>query len=129
MIAKALIASLAVAVGTAGASLPAAAQVSLPPVALVAWHVDEPIGGAEATSANPADGSRTLQVAFVNRGQLAETDVEFVVRAGRAEETVDARGTFAPGLEITQNLQPNIIAPTSIEVEAVTFSDGTTWHA
>jgi hypothetical protein len=130
MTSRLLVSSLAVAaLGTAGAALPASAQVSLPPVALVAWGITEPIGGAETTSLDPAYGPRTLHVAFVNRGQLAATSVEFVARAGNQVQTIDDRGAFAPGVEIRQDFDPTIGAPTSLEVEAVTFSDGTTWHA
>jgi hypothetical protein len=130
MTSKLLFAFLAAgALGTAGTALPANAQTTAPPVALVAWGVTEPIGGTETLSLDPGYGPGTLHIAFVNRAQLAVTAVEFVAREGNHVQTIDDRGEFAPGVEIKQNFDPSIVAPTSLEVESVTFSDGSTWHA
>jgi|HubBroStandDraft_1064217.scaffolds.fasta_scaffold00659_18 hypothetical protein len=124
-----LLSSLAAAVLTTAAALPAAAQDSSAPVSLVNWGMRAPIGGTYEGSLDPSYGPDTLDISFVNRGQVAASAVAFVVRSGDHVETIVDRGTFAPGVEVAVEFEPAIVAPTSVEVEAVTFNDGTTWHA
>ncbi|MGD0051264.1 MAG: hypothetical protein ABSD03_05505 [Vulcanimicrobiaceae bacterium] len=124
-----LLSSLAAAVLGTAAALPASAQDSSAPVSLVSWGMRAPIGGTYEGSPDPSYGPDMLEISFVNRGQVAATAVEFVVRSGNREQTIVDRGTFAPGVDIAQEFEPAFVAPTSLEVEAVTFIDGTTWHA
>jgi hypothetical protein len=125
-----LLSSLAAAVlGTTAAALPAGAQDSSAPVSLVNWSVRTPIGGTYESSLDPSYGPDTLEISFVNRGQIAASAVEFAVRSGNQVQTIVDRGTFAPGVEIAQEFEPTIGIPTTLDVEAVTFVDGTTWHA
>jgi hypothetical protein len=73
-----------------------------------------------------------LQIAFVNRAGVAATNVRFLVRTGRTQQTIDATGSFASGTPIVQTFTPAAAsydaASASCEVESVTFADGTTWQ-
>jgi hypothetical protein len=129
MISKLLVASLAAtALGTTVA-LPASAQEGITPVSVIGCSVSVQENGAVAEGLSPSFDFGNLAISFVNRSAVAATSVEFAVRSGNEEQTIVDQGTFAPGTQITSEFTPTIGEPTSCDVEAVTFSDGTTWHA
>ncbi|MGD1066318.1 MAG: hypothetical protein ABR975_05830 [Vulcanimicrobiaceae bacterium] len=128
MTSKILVASLAAAVlGTGASVLPANAQTTAAPVALLSWSETHPDGGAYPNSLNPPYARGLLHIAFVNNGTVPATSVTFAAHAGRSEQTFVEQGTFSPGTEITKVIDRDD-APSAVEIEAVTFADGTTWH-
>jgi len=130
MTTKLLAASLAAAaLGTIAATLPASAQDGVSPVSVVGCSVNVEQNGGTAEGLGPSFDLGNLAISFVNRGAQVATSVEFTVRSGNQEQTVVDQGTFAPGSQVTSEFTPSIGAPTSCDVDAVTFADGTTWHA
>ncbi|HTW84629.1 MAG TPA: hypothetical protein VMD91_11210 [Candidatus Sulfotelmatobacter sp.] len=130
MTSKLLLASFAAAtLGVSAAALPASAQQGVSPVSVVGCAVNVQENGAYNEGASPTFSSGDLSISFVNNGDRPATAVEFAVHAGGQTQTIVAQGSFAPGTEITNDFVPTVAAPTSCDVEAVTFSDGTTWHA
>ena len=60
----------------------------------------------------------------------ANNDKISAVRIGKATETIVDKGTFSPGTTITHDFAQNGLfsAASEIEVEQVTFADGTSWQ-
>jgi hypothetical protein len=130
MTTKLLAASLAAAaLGTTAAALPASAQDGVSPVSVVGCSVNVEQSGGNAEGLAPSFTLGNLAISFVNRSAQAATSVEFTVRSGNQEQTIVDQGTFAPGTQVTSEFLPTIATPTSCDVDAVTFADGSTWHA
>jgi ABC-type oligopeptide transport system substrate-binding subunit len=133
---KLFLASLAAAVA-AGAYTPASAQSSVAysnnPVKLVSYSVEPAY-----TAPVPAWGGTLLgiesagnvTVSFVNSANAPATSVEFAVREGKRMETIVDKGTFSPGASITHEfaLNPEFGSTSDVEIEQVTFADGTSWQ-
>lgn len=74
--------------------------------------------------------SADLSISFVNAGNVPATSVAFTLRSGNDTETVVDKGSFAPGASITHDFEVGAAfgSATHIEVESVTFADGTSWQ-
>jgi hypothetical protein len=130
MTTKLFLASLAATtLGVSAAVLPASAQQGVSPVSVVGCAVNVTQNGPYGEGAGPTFGTGDLSISFVNNSDRAATAVQFDVRSGGQEQTIVAQGSFAPGTQITNDFVPQFAEPTSCEVEAVTFADGSTWHA
>jgi hypothetical protein len=76
----------------------------------------------------------SLRIAFVNQAPLTATNVRFAVRYAGRTQIVDDAGTFSTGAQIVQDFTAaagaNAYGSDTAEcaVEAVTFSDGSTWQ-
>ncbi len=77
-------------------------------------------------------GSADLAIGFVNRAAVTATGVRFVVRIGGTSQTFEDSGSFAAGTQIEHVFTPLSSAAgfgdASCAVDAVTFSDGTSWR-
>ncbi|MDQ6943774.1 MAG: hypothetical protein M3169_14840 [Candidatus Eremiobacteraeota bacterium] len=75
-----------------------------------------------------------LRISFINQAPLTATGVRFAVRYGGRTQIIDDAGTFSTGTPIVQDFTPpasaNAFGSESAQcaVEAVTFSDGSTWQ-
>jgi hypothetical protein len=125
-----LITGLAGALGLAAGS-PLAASV--PPVSVVSCDYDTIVSDAATYPASAPIEVGNLRITFVNQAPQTATKVRFVVHyAGRAQ-IIDDSGTFSSGIPISQNFAPAVVSPyygggAQCSVEAVTFSDGSTWQ-
>ena len=76
----------------------------------------------------------SLRISFVNQAPLTATNVRFAVHYAGRTQIVDDAGTFSTGTPIVQDFVPLASAgpygadSAQCAVEAVTFSDGSTWQ-
>ncbi|HEV3086921.1 MAG TPA: hypothetical protein VGX96_06810 [Candidatus Elarobacter sp.] len=74
-----------------------------------------------------------LRISFVNQAPLAATDVLFAVRYNGQTQIVEDVGTFSTGATVTRDfLPPSFLrynGAAQCSVEAVLFSDGSSWKA
>ena len=133
---KLFIATVAAAVVAAGGSAPAGAQSSVAyatnPIKIVRYSVEQAYAAP-----GPAWGGYLgleipgkITISYVNGGAVPATSVAFAVRIGKATETIVDKGTFSPGTTITHDFAEGGLfsAASAIEVEQVTFADGTSWQ-
>ncbi|HWT04680.1 MAG TPA: hypothetical protein VN224_02895 [Xanthomonadales bacterium] len=117
---------------TLAAGSPAAAAV--PPVSVVSCDYSslQGSGGLLIPATAPFQTSN-VRITFVNQAPLAATDVVFAVGYDGRTQIVEDKGTFSPGTQITQDVMPSANlrynGSATCSVQAVTFSDGSTWHA
>jgi len=73
----------------------------------------------------------TLDLSFVNNGNVAATKVTFLLDGGARR--IEDRGTFAPGVTIKREdaagIGYNDLSRENVTVSEVDFADGTSWHA
>jgi len=71
-----------------------------------------------------------VTISFVNANAAPATIVRFAVRSSKATELIVDKGTFSQGARITHDfsLDPNVGTSPQVEVEQVTFADGTAWQ-
>jgi hypothetical protein len=86
-----------------------------------------PVSGADALAIQSAGN---LWLSYVNTGSVPATSVEFAVHAGNATEMIVDKGTFSPGASIEHEfaLGPEFGENSTIDVQRVTFADGTCWQ-
>jgi hypothetical protein len=74
-----------------------------------------------------------VRVTFVNNAPLAVKSVRFAVGYDGRSEVFTDTGTFSRGTPITHDFSPSANlrygGPAECAVQAVTFSDGSTWQA
>jgi hypothetical protein len=74
-----------------------------------------------------------VRVTFVNNAPVAATAVRFAVSYDGRSQTFNDTGTFASGTAITHDFSPSenlrYAGPAQCSVQAVTFSDGSTWQS
>lgn len=99
------------------------------PVRVQACTLDQlPIPSAGDMTVN-AGSTPLLQISFVNQAGVPATDVRFTLRAGGQTEQLDQRGTFSTGTTIVKNFDPSINGDgAQCTIDAVSFSDGSTWQ-
>jgi hypothetical protein len=77
--------------------------------------------------------SSNVRLTFVNQAPVPATDVRIAVSYRGQTQVLDDAGTFSTGTPITQDLspspEPQYDGAAACSVQAVTFSDGSTWHA
>ena len=134
---KPFITMAAAAAIAAGASAAASAQstvaYSVDPIKVVQYSVD-----TEYTDPLPFFGSAPLgiatravvTIAFFNTSGAPATNVRFAARSGKSPETIVDNGTFSSGSTITHEFAVSALNgdASQIDVEAVTFADGTLWQ-
>jgi hypothetical protein len=135
---KLAVAALVAAAIAAGILAPASAQTNVAysngAIKVVHYSIDPaytyPDPGLGDSLAIETAGNLTL--GYVNTGNVPATSVQFAVHAGNATEIIVDKGTFSPGASIEHEfaLGPAFGDGSTIEVQQVTFADGTSWkHA
>jgi hypothetical protein len=77
-------------------------------------------------------GIGAIDISFMNHAAVAAKDVTFVIRYAGATQTIDDRGTFSQNVSIVHGFMADVDGygnGAACSVAAVTFADGTSWHA
>jgi hypothetical protein len=125
--------ALAASVSAAGSAQTTVAYNNPPPVEVVRYSVEParsfaiPSGFGGFMSVG---GSGNITITFVNDRDVAAKRVRFAVRSGNTVENIVDSGTFATGTGITHeySLDDGLGSSAAVEVENVTFADGTVWQ-
>ena len=131
---KRLIATIAAALLT-GPCLAASAQTKVAytsdPINIVRYSLEpsytQPIPVWGGTYMN-IDGAGKVTISFVNSGVVPATSVQFALRSDKATELIVDKGTFSPGASIVHDFSSDFDSAAGLEVEQVTFADGTVWQ-
>jgi len=120
--------------GIAGALTLAAGTPAIPaapPVSIVSCDYSSQQSGLLVPDAPPIDYN-DLRITFVDNAPPAATDVHFAVGYGGNSQVVDHAGTFSRGTPVTVDVVPSVNpgydGSAACSVQAVTFSDGSTWQ-
>jgi hypothetical protein len=81
---------------------------------------------------NTSDGESApgfITISFVNRGDVAATEVRFVVESSlQPDAVIDDVGRFSPGVSIRHRFQNDAISSDAkVHVAEVRYADGSTW--
>ena len=97
-----------------------------PPGALAKCEVSTPVTLWGGDGDTPMAGGYALRVRFSDTAAESLSRVTFTLDDGTM---ITDAGTFSPGVTIDHNWRLASTGATSCAVTAVTFADGTTWHA
>jgi hypothetical protein len=132
-----LVAATVAAAAIAAASAPATAQQTLAyttgPIRVVSYSIEPTrtitVPAWAGTYMNVASSGK-VTISFVDTGTVPATAVQFAVRSGKTIETIVDKGTFSPGASVTHNfsLGSEFGSASALDVERVTFADGTSWE-
>ncbi len=135
--AKTLIATAIAATSIAAASVPASAHQTVAyttdPIKVVSYSIQptytSPIPAWGGTYMNLQSAGK-VTISFVDTGNVAAKSVQFSVRSGHSVENIVDSGTFSPGTGITHDfsLGSQFDNASAVEVERVTFADGSSWN-
>jgi hypothetical protein len=119
----------------AGLSLASASPLVLaaPPVSVVACDYSSVQSNSITAPEISPFQVGNLRISFVNQAPLTATSIRFAVRFADRTQIIEDTGTFSTGTPVTQDFAPSVSAPygggaAQCSVEAVTFSDGSTWQ-
>jgi hypothetical protein len=132
---KRLIATAAAAL-IAGTSATAGAQSTVAytnnPIKVVSYALEPSYSVTVPawTSTLSIESSGKVTISFVNAGAVPATSVQFAVRSNKVTELILDKGTFSPGANIKHDfsLDPTLGSSAEVDVEHVTFADGTVWQ-
>jgi hypothetical protein len=107
---------------------------STSPVTVKACNVsvsDAPYSaGPYSISAGYGIAHRSLELSFVNTGNVPASKVTFLVNDGGKSQQIEDRGTFTPGIRIDRDLSDVALGNSAnCSVAEVDFADGTSWRS